>query len=76
MCIKIQSAKHDCDFLEYRINEFLMSREEGFTAEGVESNKQSIINEFMQKKTSLDAEAKLNWGQILKHEYDFDRRKQ
>ena len=76
MSIKIQSNKYNSDYLEWRINEFLSSHEGGFTAESVESNKASIINEFKQEKTSLQEEAKLSWSQIVRNEFAFDRREQ
>ena len=73
--IMVQSNKFNCDYLEHRINEFLIAHA-AFTERSIELNKAGIINTFEQKSTNLQQEAQLNWAQLTSKEFDFDRREQ
>ena len=71
----MQSSKHDAEYLESRISEFLYTHQ-GFSAVSVESNKTSIINAFKQESKNLTEVGTLNWSMIAAREVDFKRREQ
>lgn len=68
--IQVQSSVKDADYLEHRINEFLLHHKSTWqpTEQELERVKQSIINNLKQKDTSLGNETARNWDQIMDKE--------
>merc|ERR1719232_972983 len=73
----VQSNQYDADYLEHRINAFFEQWKDWEPSEAeVENSKLVMINKLKQKNTSLSSEATMNWGHILKEEFDFNLREQ
>lgn len=62
--IQVQSSVKDADYLEHRINHFLLDRKNNWkpTEEELERVKTSIINNLQQQDTSLSTETARNWS--------------
>ena len=73
--ITVQSSTYNADYLEHRINAFLEAKKDWIPSkEEVDAAKAAMVNRLKQKSTSLAAEAAINWGHILKKEFDFNLR--
>lgn len=68
--IQVQSSVKDADYLEHRINDFLLERKKTWipSQQDLERVIGSIVNNLKQQDTSLVMETQRNWDQILDKE--------
>ena len=71
----VQSSNKCADWLEHRINNFFDERRDWSpTEEDLQKAKDAMINELLQKPTSLGIEAQRLWEDICDEEYEFNTR--
>ena len=75
--IQIQSSNYGADYLESRINSFLINLKEngGFDSNKINNLKLSIVQELKQVNMNLLQETSDYWKAINNENYEFDSKK-